>query len=409
MSITFATFTHTGLMRSSNEDSFYARPPVFAVADGMGGARAGEVASAMAIQAFEYFLPQSKRPEAELAGLISRMNKSIYEYAMGDSGHPGMGTTITAATISGSSVAVAHVGDSRAWLLRDGRLSRLTEDHSLVAEMVREGQLTEAEAAEHPQRSVITRALGVEPEVEVDTSKIEWQPGDVFLLASDGLYGMVPETEIEAIMASGADLRELAEKLVEAANARGGTDNITVVLFSPDGAVPGVDAVGEDGAIASAASPPPEISNAEKGSGDPSGRPPRSRLRTIWGGVLFPALIGVALAALVLGGGWAGTRFVYFVGLNENKVAVYRGVPYDLGPLQLSSVYRSSSIEYKDLEPYEQDRVTAENLQSKESAEKMFDNLVVSDRQRKNEEQKRQEQAIKTTRSGTVTTPGGTP
>ncbi|MEW6020461.1 MAG: Stp1/IreP family PP2C-type Ser/Thr phosphatase, partial [Pseudomonadota bacterium] len=239
MPITFATATHTGLVRRGNEDAFFARPPVFAVADGMGGAQAGEVASAMAVGCFQYFLPQTAEPDKELASLIARANQEIFGFASSGSGREGMGTTITAAVISGGRVALGHVGDSRAWLLRDGGLTRLTEDHSLVAEMVREGQLSEAEAAGHPQRSVITRALGVDADVQVDTDLVDWRPGDVFLLASDGLHGLVPEERIREILAGSDSLGRAARELVEAANAGGGNDNITVVLFNPDGSVPG--------------------------------------------------------------------------------------------------------------------------------------------------------------------------
>lgn len=396
MPLTFATATHTGLVRRGNEDAFYARPPVFVVADGMGGAQAGEVASAMAVRAFEYFLPQSAQPESELAGLISRVNTSIYEHAMGDQGRTGMGTTITAATVSGNSVAFAHVGDSRAWLCRQGSLSRLTEDHSLVAEMVREGQITEAEAADHPQRSIITRALGVEPDVEVDTDRVDWQPGDVFLMASDGLYSMVPEDEIAAIIAQGRDLRETAGDLIEAANSRGGNDNITVVLFSPDGSVPGLDAASDGATVGFAVGPQPSATagdadrSALAGSGSDLSMAGRIRARFS----SLPVLIAfwAGLAAAVIGGAWLGNRFVYFVGLEGNQVSVYRGVPYDLGPLPLYSLYRTSPVNFKDLEAYEQDRVLAQNLQSKGSAEKMLDNLILANRQRQDEQRRPQQE-----------------
>ncbi|MEK6536898.1 MAG: protein phosphatase 2C domain-containing protein, partial [Actinomycetota bacterium] len=156
MPATFSTVTHTGLVRKSNEDALFARPPVFAVADGMGGAQAGEVASGMATKAFEWFVPQTKSPEDELTRLIKRINTNIYELAATESSRAGMGTTLTAAVVSSGNVILAHVGDSRAYLWRAGSLTQLTEDHSLVGEMVRSGQISSADAEEHPQRSIIT-------------------------------------------------------------------------------------------------------------------------------------------------------------------------------------------------------------------------------------------------------------
>ena len=193
--------TDTGRQRRDNEDSAFARAPVFVVADGMGGAQAGEVASRIAIEAFEQGLPDDGSAEERLATRVREANHQIYERSRADRGRAGMGTTLTAAYVDDAHVAIAHVGDSRAYLFRDGTLQRLTQDHSLVDELVRRGKLTEEQAAEHPQRSIITRALGPEPDVEVDTWTYPARAGDVMLLCSDGLTSMISEERVREILA----------------------------------------------------------------------------------------------------------------------------------------------------------------------------------------------------------------
>src|SRR2546423_5042181 len=225
-----ASLTDVGRQRQSNEDSYLERPPLFAVADGMGGARAGEVASRVAVEAFADRAWEGA-PEEQLAAVTREATRRIYEMAQGDSERAGMGTTLTAVMISGRDVAVSHVGDSRLYRLRDGRLERLTEDHSLVEELVRQGRLSPEEAENHPQRSVITRALGPEPDVEVETFTHTARDGDVYLICSDGLSGMVSEDDITAILERADSLDAAARELIEAANRAGGKDNITVVLF----------------------------------------------------------------------------------------------------------------------------------------------------------------------------------
>ncbi|MDQ3849214.1 MAG: Stp1/IreP family PP2C-type Ser/Thr phosphatase, partial [Actinomycetota bacterium] len=223
----------TGRQRRANEDSYFARSPVFVVADGMGGAKAGEVASRLAVEVFEHGLGEGggASPEELLAARVRDANVRIHELSRSDPAHAGMGTTLTAAHVGAHQVAVAHVGDSRAYRLREGRFERLTDDHSLVEEMRRRGQLTAKEADEHPQRSIITRALGPEPEVAVDTHSWGGEDGDVYLLCSDGLTSMVPEERVAEIVRSAPSLEEGGRALIEAANAAGGRDNITVVLF----------------------------------------------------------------------------------------------------------------------------------------------------------------------------------
>src|SRR5579884_2735776 len=222
--------TDTGRQRRENEDSAYVRGPVFVVADGMGGAQAGEVASRIAIETFEQGLSGSGTPESRLAELVHDANQRIYDRSRAEHGRAGMGTTLTAAYLSDRHLCIAHVGDSRAYLLRSGELTRLTQDHSLVDELVRQGKLTEAQAAEHPQRSIITRALGPEPEVEVDTFTYPMKVGDVVLLCSDGLTSMVSEDRVAEVMLAAATLQEAADRLIDEANEAGGRDNITVVL-----------------------------------------------------------------------------------------------------------------------------------------------------------------------------------
>ena len=223
--------TDTGRQRKSNEDNLFARPPRVRGGGRDGGARAGEVASRMVREALEAGLPDRGSAEERLAERTREANRAIHDHALANPAQAGMGTTLTAAYVGEDAVSLAHVGDSRAYLLRDGRLELLTHDHSLVGELVRRGKLTEQEAEEHPQRSVITRALGPEPDVDVDTWTYPAQAGDVFLLCSDGLTSMVDESHISQLVRDHGDLAQAGQALIEAANQRGGRDNITVVLF----------------------------------------------------------------------------------------------------------------------------------------------------------------------------------
>ncbi len=226
-----AALSDVGRQRQGNEDSFLERSPLFVVADGMGGARAGEVASRMAVEQFDDVDGADMPPEQQLAEVAKGANRKIHEMAQEDSAYAGMGTTFTAALVTGREIAIGHVGDSRLYRFRDGELERLTHDHSLVEEFVRQGKLTPEEAEVHPQRSIITRALGPEPDVEVDTYTHSGRDGDVYLLNSDGLTGMINEEQVAEILRDRESLEDAAEKLIAAANANGGKDNITVVLF----------------------------------------------------------------------------------------------------------------------------------------------------------------------------------
>jgi serine/threonine protein phosphatase PrpC len=240
-----AGVTDTGRRRHRNEDAFICEPPLFAVADGMGGARAGEVAAGLAAAALEEAGSETRGAEG-VAALIVEANRRIWERSLNDPLTAGMGTTVTAALVDHSSgtVAIGHVGDSRAYLLRAGSLEQLTTDHSLVAELVQSGVLTPEEAERHPQRSAITRALGTEPTVEVDAFTIDAEPGDLFLICSDGLSAMLTDDRVaSAIESADRDPDRAADALVAAANAEGGEDNITVVLFEMlDGDAPAAHA-----------------------------------------------------------------------------------------------------------------------------------------------------------------------
>jgi PPM family protein phosphatase len=223
-----AGLSHPGRRRRRNEDAFVISPPLFAVADGMGGAKAGEIASRLAAAAVR----EEESEGVDVGRLIQEANRRVFERARDDASASGMGTTMTVALVEDDHVTIGHVGDSRAYRLREGGLEQLTEDHSLVAELVRSGRLSPEEAEMHPQRSVITRALGTEADVDVDTFTIDAVPGDVFLLCSDGLTTMVGDERIvDVVEENREDLDRAAKQLISDANRSGGEDNVTVVFF----------------------------------------------------------------------------------------------------------------------------------------------------------------------------------
>jgi protein phosphatase len=347
--------TDPGRVRRRNEDAFVVDPPLFAVADGMGGAQAGEVASRLAAAAFREFREADELgPEERVQAIIKEANRRIYERARTDSEVSGMGTTVTAALLTDGRVVIGHVGDSRAYRIRDGRLEQLTEDHSLVADLMRSGRLTPEEAEGHPQRSVITRALGTDPDVDVDTLVIEAAAGDLFLLCSDGLSTMVSEPDVLRTVERANTLDEAARDLVRAANTGGGEDNVTVVLFrlEPDEAVeetlvapvPVADAAESEQEsdledtltdlppVSAAAAPettvePPSVPAADAVVERPAPRRKRAR----WGRRILWAALGLGFVALLLGAALYGLSRAYFVGADENgNVTVYQGVPFDL-------------------------------------------------------------------------------
>jgi serine/threonine protein phosphatase PrpC len=267
-----AGLTDPGRRRRRNEDVFVCEPPLFAVADGMGGAQAGEVAAGLAAAVLEE-AHGDERGEERVTSLIQEANRRVFQRSSEDVAASGMGTTMTVALVDADdgSIAVGHVGDSRAYRLRGEQLEQLTDDHSLVGELLRSGKLSPEEAEVHPQRSVITRALGTEPDVDVDTFTVPAEPGDLYLVCSDGLTSMVSDGEIQALLVDAADLDQAARALVDAANAGGGEDNITVVLFEIAGdaeieqtqAMPAVpEAVEDDEDTLSGLDPVPAVDTA---------------------------------------------------------------------------------------------------------------------------------------------------
>ena len=365
--------TDAGRVRRRNEDAFVLDPPLFAVADGMGGAQAGEVASRLAAAAFrEYHEADRLEPAERVEAIIKEANRRIYERARTDSEASGMGTTVTAAILTNGRVSIGHVGDSRAYRVRDGELEQLTEDHSLVADLMRSGRLTPEEADAHPQRSVITRALGTDPDVDVDMVSIDVEEGDLFLLCSDGLTTMVPEDDILRIVQEAGTLDDIARTLVRAANSGGGEDNVTVVLFQ----VVGDEAVEE---TLVAAPPPDTVEETDELEDTLTGLPPVQaaappaaeeqrprRKRSHWGRLLVWAVLGVAFVALILGGALFGLSRAYFVGAGEDgSVTVYQGVPFDFS--DGVGLYRERYVS----------RLQASQLSPEERAE-LFDHQLVS-------------------------------
>ncbi len=392
-----------GRQRQGNEDNYFVRAPLFVVADGMGGAQAGEVASQMAAESFESGLPGGRSPAEGLVHLIEEANRRIYERSRNEAQRAGMGTTVTAAYVGESEVTIGHVGDSRAYVLRNGDLIRLTRDHSLVGELVLRGKLTEEQAERHPQRSVITRSVGPEPEVEVDVGAYQARGGDVFLVCSDGLTSMVFEERVKTILESAGTLEEAGRDLISAANEAGGRDNITVILFRLEdvdgggGATePGVtkeyetwegDAVGgprqgvtrpEDPgttalATVAATAAPPEPPRRTAPLPD-APRAPRRRRRRVPG-----ALIAIVIALLIAGGAlWTASRAVYFVGVDTTTdvVTIYRGLPYEL-PLgiKLYDRYYPSGVRLEQVPAGRRTTFTDHKLRSRDDAENLVTEL----------------------------------
>jgi serine/threonine protein phosphatase PrpC len=359
-----ASLTDPGRRRRHNEDAYVSEPPLFAIADGMGGAQAGELASRLAAAVVGRANADGRTGRELVVGLIEDANRSVYERAVGDESASGMGTTMTVALAEDDHVWIGHVGDSRAYLLRDGALEQLTDDHSLVAELVRSGRLTPDEAGTHPHRSVITRALGTDAEVDVDVMAVPTKLGDVFVLCSDGLSSMVGDEAIrDALEQHGGDLDEAARVLVDAANAAGGEDNITVVLFEATGSAEALDETGEIAGL------PPE---EETLHGVPSpfaageeAAPARRRTR------VGPALIATGLAVIVLGAvSVFGLSRAHFVGVEDDGVvAVYQGLPWDLGfGLRLYRVVYESPLLAAQLSQDERRKLFDHDLQSRDSA-----------------------------------------
>ena len=360
--------TDVGMQRQANEDNFIARSPLFVVADGMGGAQAGEVASQTAVEVFKHGLPDGV-PEATLQQMIGVANRNIHDQAHADSSLSGMGTTITAAFVNSEreEVVVGHVGDSRAYRLRTGILQRLTRDHSLVEEMRRRGQITEEQAEDHPQRSIITRALGPEPEVEVDIQAVPAEPGDIFLLCSDGLTTMLNDERIRELVNGATSLEAAVKTLVDEANRAGGRDNITVSIFQvedPENPLPRGEA-------------PTLISSSARRREQAAGVRDRPARRSGIGRTLAKVAAGVAVLLIVCAGLFYASRQVWFLGTDEGgRVALYRGLPYELPfGINLYSERYASPIQTSELSAPRQESVTGHKLRSQDDATSLIEDI----------------------------------
>ena len=353
--------TDIGLHRKTNEDTFVVAPPLFAVCDGMGGAQAGEVASGLAAETLAAAVADG-RP---LLAAAEQANAAVFQRANDDIGHAGMGTTLTAVVLAGDTGHFVHIGDSRAYLLRDGALEQLSDDHSLVGEMVRDGRLSEGEAASHPHRSILSRALGTEPLARIDEFEVDLRAGDVLLLCSDGLSGAVPAEAISKALGRAAP-DDAAAKLIAEARKHGGPDNITVVVLRLDEpraadeevtlAVPADEAAT---VVLAAPATPPEPQSAADASPPAPSRGSKRRLG--WFAAVLTLLVVVATAGALT------VSTVFYVGVDDGRLAVYSGLPAALGPLQLHAVYRRSSLRYESLGPAERRLVDEQGLHTRSS------------------------------------------
>jgi protein phosphatase len=391
--------TDTGRQRPANEDSYWVSNPLFVLADGMGGAQAGEVASQTAVDGFTGGLPDGPGSNEErLAAMVADANARIHALAQSDEAHAGMGTTLTAAYVGSDDLAIAHVGDSRLYVLRDGELQQLTDDHSLVGELVRRGQISAEEAEDHPQRSIITRALGIEDEVVVDHLTWPVRDGDVFLLCSDGLTGMVPDARVAEIIREAPNLNQAAAQLIQAANDGGGRDNITVILFRVEEVTPGAGGiVGQDTMVGAAAPTADEVRDAVTTGGarptretttataaaaatsTPTPRAPRpprhprherpATRRRRWVGPA-KAFTAVAVVLIILASGaWIAAQSIAFVATDDDGfVTLYQGVPYELPGLKLYSEQFVTGVPAETLSPRVRDVVTDHKLRSQDDA-----------------------------------------
>lgn len=356
----YAARSDVGSVREHNEDSYLVKTPLFVVADGMGGHEAGEVASNIAVTTMEAHAPKSTSPEA-LAAAVIKANEAVLRGAQDGTGKPGMGTTLTAAFVFEDEATIAQVGDSRAYLLHDGQLQRITRDHSLVADLIEQGRLTEAEARFHPQRSVITRALGSDPHMQPDLYTLHIEEGDRLLLCSDGLCSMISDEDIEEILLDNPAPAHACDALVEEAIIAGGLDNVTVIVIDPFGDPPSekdeediveerVVGLPEDAradeeepaAPAAAAAPveaaPTQAAHASKSKPKKNGKggkhhKPKHRGRMapfIW------ALAFILILAAAGFGFYAFAQNSYFIIAENGVVNVYRGLPGEFAGISVS-------------------------------------------------------------------------
>lgn len=370
--------TDVGQVRQGNEDNFLVGDSVYAVADGMGGHLAGEVASELALEPVSDLdgrvFADAEEALMSLRQAVVSANARVARKAADDPQLRGMGTTLTASLVEGRRLHIAHVGDSRAYLLRRGTLEQVTNDHTLVQHLINEGQITKEEAATHPQRSIITRAIGVSLQVDVDAFTIDLEQGDTLLLCSDGLTGVVSDARLAETLKRFPDLGEATETLISMANEGGGPDNITVVLLrydeTPEG--PASRSDGDTGELDPQDAPVPSavrVDTSESSDGGSEGDWAKGMGRFGALGRDGPAHYGeddeaapsawrrvgvvsvgvlVLLALVAAGGRWLLARS-YYVGATGNDVAIYQGVPTDLGPLELSWVHERTDVQVDEV------------------------------------------------------------
>ncbi len=361
MRVVVGVATDIGRVRERNEDSYLVEPPLYAVADGMGGARGGAVASSMALDKMEELFRSGK---GSLTELIRAANRAVFERSISDRKVSGMGTTLTAATVDDEGAHLGHVGDSRAYLLRAGALRQLTDDHTLVNRMVKAGEITPLEAGTHPHRNVLTRSVGTEPEVDVDVEDVPLIDGDRLLLCSDGLTGMVTEPQIQAILEAAPDPQDAADRLIKAANRAGGIDNITVVILDIH---EGNEADG--GAAASRRADPEERSREAASTaivGPQRRRRPSSASIKRWGiriGVVVVAALAVFFAVRIY------IDRQWYVGEADGKVAVFQGIPATVGGFTFSHVALETDIPASDVAKLPQYPALADGITANDRTE----------------------------------------
>ena len=355
MQLRFGAATDVGRMRTNNEDSYLSERPVAAVADGMGGHNAGEVASAIAIEELTALKgmgpwPNERAATDDLKRAIVRANRRIREMAAGDRELNGMGTTLVAVLEDGDSVHLANVGDSRAYLLRQGELTQVTVDHTLVQELVDDGRLSPKDAERHPQRSMITRALGVDQQVEIDLFTYKLLPGDRLVLCSDGLSDVLKPAQIRNALLRVRDPQKAAERLVTLAVEGGGPDNITVIVIDTEQAGTEPDTTGDLApGVESATGAMPAVSDPEAAAARRDGRAARAakdrslRLHRRLQRTLM-VLIVVALVAVAVVAGRSFLFSRYWVGFDGDSVAVFQGVPGDVAGLRFSRLVERSPV-----------------------------------------------------------------
>jgi len=385
-----------GLHRKTNEDTYVVEPPLYAVCDGMGGANAGEVASGMAAETLAAEIAKgTSLPKAAAAA-----NAAVYRRAHDNVEQTGMGTTLTAFVLEGDTARFAHIGDSRAYLLRDGELRQVTDDHSLVGEMMRDGRLTEEEAAVHPHRSILSRALGTEAQARIDEYSEDLLPGDVLLLCSDGLSGPVPADAIRVALTR-ADPQAAAERLILEARKQGGPDNITAVVVRLDEGPHGAEDDGsEETTLVQPADPEDDVATGElpfvvdapeaeedasdaadalaaqaavlraddegAPAPDPEAAAARRRRRSLRRLSIAAALLALLTAALAAGVFYMST--VFYVGVDDGTLTIFSGVPAKVGPVPLHAVYRRSYVSYDSLSPAARSIVDEQKLRDRQGA-----------------------------------------